>query len=145
MEQYNFFVYGNKDNLAEYDSTVHRVQIDGKAAPNTEKNYALLNKLFRLGNDFGNNLDALFDSMTDLSWYESTEFVLEIDNSHEWLSDEDEYEVRALLLTLRDIAGSINDEPLNSTKNRKMSFYFDECDRICDILDDAGVDWDYAD
>ena len=116
--------------------------MDGGLFPNLQKLYIKLNKELLFGGDFGNNLDALFDSMTDLSWLKEKKFNIIFKNSEQLLVDEDEDTLIDFLNTLNDIGISINDEPMFSEQSRSMNFYFDTNSRIEQLLDDAYLIWD---
>ena len=85
-----FFIYSDEKNLPTTSSSSLHVELDGTQFPTLNKLYIKLNKELLFGGDFGNNLDALFDSMTDLSWLKEKKFRIIFKNSEELLKDEDE-------------------------------------------------------
>ena len=137
-----FFIYSDEKNLPIVSSSSLRIELDGTQFPTLKQLYIKLNKELLFGGDFGNNLDALFDSMTDLSWLKEKKFRLIFKNSEELLKDEDEDMIINFLNTLNDIGISINDEPMFSEQSRTMKFYFDTSSRIEQILDDAYLIWE---
>lgn len=137
-----FYVFNEASDLPQKSSSTLVAQFDGAQFRSLAKLYVILNKEFQFGGNFGNNLDALFDSMTDLSWLNEKKFAIVIRNTDEFLSDEDDHTMIDFLNTLNDIGGSINDEPLISEQNRSMRFYFEEGKRIEDFLDESYVIWE---
>ena len=137
-----FFIYSDEKNLPIVSSSSLHIELDGSQFPTLKQLYIKLNKELLFGGDFGNNLDALFDSMTDLSWLKEKKFRLIFKNSEELLKDEDEDMIINFLNTLNDIGISINDEPMFSEQSRTMKFYFDTSSRIEQILDDAYLIWE---
>ena len=137
-----FFIYSDEKNLPIVSSSSLRIELDGTQFPTLKQLYIKLNKELLFGGDFGNNLDALFDSMTDLSWLKEKKFRLIFKNSEELLKDEDEDMIINFLNTLNDIGISINDEPMFSEQSRTMKFYFDTSFRIEQLLDDAYLIWE---
>lgn len=137
-----FYIYSDKNSLPEMNSNTLTLELDGAEFPNLHKLYTKLNKIFLFGGDFGNNLDALFDSMTDLSWLKEKKFHLIFKNSEQLLSDEDDSTINDFLNTLNDIGSSINDEPMFSEQSRSMRFYFEGNTTIEGILDDAYLIWE---
>ena len=137
-----FFIYSDEKNLPIVSSSSLRIELDGTQFPTLKQLYIKLNKELLFGGDFGNNLDALFDSMTDLSWLKEKKFRLIFKNSEELLKDEDEDMIINFLNTLNDIGISINDEPMFSEQSRTMKFYFDTSSRIEQLLDDAYLIWE---
>jgi len=137
-----FFIYSDEKNLPSTTSSSLRIELDGSQFPTLKKLYIQLNKELLFGGDFGNNLDGLFDSMTDLSWLKDKKFCLIFKNSEHLLQDEDENTMLDFLNTLNDIGVSINDEPMFSEQNRTMQFYFDSSRRMEQLLDDAYLIWD---
>ena len=137
-----FYIYSDEKTLPATNSNTLTVELDGAIFPNLHKLYINLNKMFQFGGDFGNNLDALFDSMTDLSWLKEKKFHLVFKNSEQFLSDEEDNTVIDFLNTLNDIGCSINDEPMFSEQSRSMKFYFDGNATIEGLLDDAYLIWE---
>ena len=137
-----FFIYSDEKNLPIVSSSSLRIELDGTQFPTLKQLYIKLNKELLFGGDFGNNLDALFDSMTDLSWLKEKKFRLIFKNSEELLKDDDEDMIINFLNTLNDIGISINDEPMFSEQSRTMKFYFDTSSRIEQLLDDAYLIWE---
>ena len=137
-----FFIYSDEKNLPIVSSSSLHIELDGSQFPTLKQLYIKLNKELLFGGDFGNNLDALFDSMTDLSWLKEKKFRLIFKNSEELLKDEDEDMIINFLNTLNDIGISINDEPMFSEQSRTMKFYFDTSSRIEQLLDDAYLIWE---
>lgn len=59
---------------------------------------------FKLNDDFGNNLDALYDSLSDLEWIKKPSVVLIIKNFDDWnISDSDESFIDDFLILLSDV------------------------------------------
>ena len=87
--------------------------IDGKSAATKENGLSVIAKALSFPEHFGNNLDALYDSLTDLSWIEKNKVVLVINNQDHFLSNEAEREV--FLETLKDAEA-------NSDKYLKLFF-----------------------
>jgi RNAse (barnase) inhibitor barstar len=139
-----FFIYSDEKNLPAASSSSLHVELDSNLYPSLNKLYIKLNKELLFGGDFGNNLDALFDSMTDLSWLNEKKFRLIFKNSEHLLKDEDENTIIDFMNTLNDIGISINDEPMFSEQSRTMKFYFDTNSRIEQLLDDAYLIWEEA-
>lgn len=137
-----FFIYSDEKNIPSSSSSALHVELDSQLFPTLNKLYIKLNKELLFGGDFGNNLDALFDSMTDLSWLKEKKFRLIFRNSESLLKDEDEDTIIDFLNTLNDIGISINDEPMFSEQSRTMKFYFDGNSRIEQLLDDAYLIWE---
>jgi RNAse (barnase) inhibitor barstar len=137
-----FFIYSDEKNLPAASSSSLHVELDGTQFPTLNKLYIKLNKELLFGGDFGNNLDALIDTMTDLSWLKEKKFRIIFKNSEELLKDEDEDIIFDFLNTLNDIGISINDEPMFSEQSRTMKFYFDSNSRIEQLLDDAYLIWE---
>ncbi|MBL7788979.1 MAG: barstar family protein [Chitinophagales bacterium] len=137
-----FFIYSDEKNLPATSSSSLHIELDGGQFPTINKLYVKLNKELLFGGDFGNNLDALFDSMTDLSWLKEKKFRLIFKNSEFLLKDEDDDTIFDFLNTLNDIGISINDEPMFSEQSRSMKFYFDSNSRIEQLLDDAYLIWE---
>lgn len=137
-----FYIYSDEKSNPTPNSSTLVIELDGSKFPNLHKLYIKLNKEFLFGGDFGNNLDALFDSMTDLSWLKEKKFVLIFKNSEELLIEEDEDTLIDFLNTLNDIGVSINDEPMFSEQSRSMTFYFDSNARMEQLLDDAYLIWE---
>lgn len=137
-----FFIYSEEKNLPSPSSSSLHVELDSNLFPTLNKLYVKLNKELLFGGDFGNNLDALFDSMTDLSWLKEKKFRMIFKNSENLLKDEDEDTIINFLNTLNDIGISINDEPMFSEQSRSMKFYFNENSRIEQLLDDAYLIWE---
>ncbi len=137
-----FYIYSDEKSLPAISSSTLRLELDGAQFPNLHKLYIKLNKELAFGGDFGNNLDALFDSMTDLSWLKEKKFNIIFKNSEQLLIDEDDNTIIDFLNTLNDIGISINDEPMFSEQSRSMNFFFDANSRIEQLLDDAYLIWD---
>lgn len=137
-----FYSYHNASLLPSSSSTNLCVNLDGTLYPTLSKLYLMLNKELRFGGSFGNNLDALFDSMTDLSWFTEKKFYIIVKNSENFLLEEDEDTILDFLNTLNDIGISINDEPMFSEQSRTMKFYFDSSPRMEQLLDDAYLIWE---
>jgi RNAse (barnase) inhibitor barstar len=137
-----FFIYSDEKNLPTASSSSLHIELDSTQFRTLKQLYIKLNKELLFGGDFGNNLDALFDSMTDLSWLKEKKFRLIFKNSEELLKDEDEDTIFDFLNTLNDIGISINDEPMFSEQSRTMKFYFDANSRIEQLLDDAYLIWE---
>jgi RNAse (barnase) inhibitor barstar len=138
-----FFIYSDEKSLpAAATPNTLSIELDGALFPNLHKLYIKLNKELLFGGDFGNNLDALFDSMTDLSWLKEKKFQLVFKNSEQFLSDEEDDTVIDFLNTLNDIGCSINDEPMFSEQSRSMKFYFNGNVNIEGLLDDAYLIWE---
>jgi RNAse (barnase) inhibitor barstar len=137
-----FFTFVDEKNLPAMSSTSLHIELDSQQFPTLNKLYIKLNKELLFGGDFGNNLDALFDSMTDLSWLKEKKFRLIFKNSEHLLKDEDEDTIIDFMNTLNDIGVSINDEPMFSEQSRTMKFYFDSNDRIEQLLDDSYLIWE---
>jgi RNAse (barnase) inhibitor barstar len=137
-----FYIYSDEKTLPTTNPQILTIELNGSEFPNLHKLYIKLNKMFLFGGDFGNNLDALFDSMTDLSWLKEKKFNLVFKNSEQFLSDEDDDTVIDFLNTLNDIGCSINDEPMFSEQSRSMKFYFDGNSSIEALLDDAYLIWE---
>lgn len=137
-----FYVYQDEKKLPEISKSTLVVKLNGGQFKTLSKLYIQLNKEFQFGGSFGNNLDALFDSMTDLSWLDEKKFVLSISNTEDFLIEEDEDTVLDFLNTLNDIGSSINDEPMFSDQSRSIVFYFEANTRIEQLLDDAYLIWD---
>jgi len=137
-----FYIYSDEKSLPSSSVSTLTITLDGSQYPNLHKLYIKLNKEFLFGGDFGNNLDALFDSMTDLSWLKEKKFNLIFKNSEQLLSDEDDDTLIDFLNTLNDIGISINDEPMFSEQSRSMNFLFDSNARIEQLLDDAYLIWE---
>lgn len=137
-----FYVYQDEKSLPS--PTFHTLQItlNGSQYKNLMRLYGILNKEFQFGGSFGNNLDALFDSMTDLSWLPQKKFVLIISDTQDFLLDEDDDTMIDFLNTLNDIGSSINDEPLYSDMSRTIKFYFQASPRIEQLMDDAYLIWE---
>lgn len=136
-----FYIYSDQNSLPENNTNTKTMELDCELYPNLHKLYIKLNKEFLFGGDFGNNLDALFDSMTDLSWLKEKKFHLVFKNSEQLLTDEEDDTVIDFLNTLNDIGSSINDEPMFSEQSRSMKFYFDANESIEGFLDDAYLIW----
>ncbi len=67
--------------------------------------YAYLKRKLRLPSYFGNNLDALYDCLTDLSWLgDARQIILEFDHSARLLIEESEDRAAAFTELLRDVA-----------------------------------------
>ena len=137
-----FFIYADEKNLPSVSSSSLHLELDSSLFSTLNKLYIKLNKELLFGGDFGNNLDALFDSMTDLSWLKEKKFRLIFKNSEQLLKDEDEDTIFDFLNTLNDIGISINDEPMFSEQTRTMKFYFDSNSRIEQLLDDSYLIWE---
>lgn len=137
-----FFIYADEKNLPSVSYSSLHLELDSSLFPTLNKLYIKLNKELLFGGDFGNNLDALFDSMTDLSWLKEKKFRLIFKNSEQLLKDEDEDTIFDFLNTLNDIGISINDEPMFSEQTRTMKFYFDSNSRIEQLLDDSYLIWE---
>jgi RNAse (barnase) inhibitor barstar len=137
-----FYIYSDEKSLPATNSGTLTVEFDGAEFPNLHKLYIKLNKMFQFGGDFGNNLDALFDSMTDLSWLKEKKFHLVFKNSELFLADEEDNTVIEFLNTLNDIGCSINDEPMFSEQSRSMKFYFNGNVNIEGLLDDSYLIWE---
>ena len=137
-----FFVYSDEKSLPSANSNTLVMTFDGDKYRQLSKLFIQLNKEFQFGGSFGNNLDALFDSMTDLSWLSEKKFVLIFQNTADFLIEEDEDKVLDFLNTLNDIGTSINDEPMFSDQSRSMKFYFESSDRIEQLMDDAYLIWE---
>jgi hypothetical protein len=140
-----FYVFRDEKNLPTAGPQTFQMKLDGAQFPTLAKLYLVLNKELQFGGTFGNNLDALFDSMTDLSWRTEKKFRFFFTNSEDFLIDEDDDTLIDFLNTLNDISGSINDEPSFSEQSRSMTFYFQSTDRIEQLLDDAYIIWEPLD
>lgn len=137
-----FYIYSDEKSLPTTKANTLTLGLDGAQFSTLQKLYIKLNKELVFGGDFGNNLDALFDSMTDLSWLKEKKFNIVFKNSENLLVDEDEDTIIDFLNTLNDIGISINDEPMFSEQSRSMKFFFDSNPRIEALLDDSYLIWD---
>lgn len=137
-----FYVYQDEKKIPESSKSTLVVKLNGSQFKALSKLYIQLNKEFQFGGSFGNNLDALFDSMTDLSWLAEKKFVLVVSNTEDFLNDESEDTISDFLNTLNDIGSSINDEPMFSEQSRSIVFYFEATKRIEQLLDDSYLIWE---
>ena len=80
----------NKNDRLTSSAEWHIARIDGLKTRTLKKLYKKLGSRLEFPDYFGNNLDALADMLSDLSWLEAPNVILYIKNMDGFLSSENE-------------------------------------------------------
>lgn len=80
----------NKEDRPKSSDQLFVVKLNGAKTRTLDKLYKKLSKKLHLPEYFGNNLDALADCLSDLSWLEQKRVEMYIRNQEDFLSEEDE-------------------------------------------------------
>ncbi len=141
-----FFIFNKIENLPQKQVAKKTIEIDGKENQNFETFYANLSKLLDFDTEFGDNLDALFDNLADLSWIKEKEVEIIFKNTSSLLSEE-EVEMHDIFLnTLNDAAEAHNAEPLfEDFEPKTLTFYFQHTLKIENLFDRNFLIWENVD
>lgn len=101
------------------------IQFDGEEVKDISSFYTALVNELEFPEYFGENLDALYDMLTDLQWLNFKCFVIVITNFNAFLSEED-FETKAEVMAVLDDAiqawiEDVNDE--ESWDSKKLSVW----------------------
>ena len=88
-----------KNDRPSNSSELLVIRLDGRKTKSIAKFYNKISKKLQFPEYFGHNLDALYDSLTDLSWCEPLDVQVFIKNFEYFLCKEDE-EVRTSILEI---------------------------------------------
>ncbi len=104
----------NKADRLISNAELHVAKLDGNKTKTLNKLYKKLGSRLEFPDYFGNNLDALADMLTDLSWLEAPNVILYIKNMDGFLSAENEED--------RDVVFEIFDEAVSGQIEEERSF-----------------------
>ena len=144
MKDMFFNVYMTQDYKIIKDSTTKIIELDGRKIRNLNELYQVLRQELVFGDSFGLNLDALYDSLSDLSWLPFQKIVLKFINTEELLEEETTDTIYEVFDVFNDASSSINNEPLFGSSERELSYYFEQSNRIEDLLDQSFLIWGHV-
>lgn len=144
MKDMFFNVYMTQEYKIAKDSTTKVVELDGRKIRNLNELYQVLRQELVFGDSFGFNLDALYDSLSDLSWLPFQKIVLKFINTDELLEEETTDTIYEVFDVFNDASSSINNEPLFGSSERELSYYFEQSNRIEDLLDQSFLIWGHV-
>lgn len=144
MIDMHFNVFMPLNDTIQKDSTTKIVEIDGRNIHTLTDFYTLLSKELLFGDQFGNNLDALYDSLADLSWLPVSRIILKFINTDEWLKEETQDRIFDILEVFNDAASTFNSDPVFGNSERELTFYFEQSNRIEQILDASYLIWGHV-
>jgi RNAse (barnase) inhibitor barstar len=108
--------------------------------------YKIVGTALSFGPSFGNNLDALFDTMTDLSWINEHAIEFHFSHSKDLLSNESVSVKNNFVNTLNDIAYENDLAPeLDAKKPKQIRYLFEESTEIEDLLEENFIIWEKID
>jgi len=84
------------------------VTLDAARMTNLEDFYIAITDAFALPAYFGQNLDALRDVLTDLSWLETPPKVVVFENAQSLLSDDEDRAFERVLSVFREVAADLS-------------------------------------
>ena len=104
----------NKADRLTTNSEIHVARLDGLKTRTLKKLYKKLGSRLKFPDYFGDNLDALADMLTDLTWLEAPNVILYIKNFEGFLAEENEEN--------RNMVFEIFDEAVNNQIDEERSF-----------------------
>lgn len=99
-----------KSDRPETNETLFAAKFDGNKTRTLAKFYRKIAKRFDFPEHFGNNMDALYDCLTDLSWIKQNKVKLFIKNIDGFLSKETEETKGHILEIFADAADNQLDD-----------------------------------
>ncbi|MGI8793572.1 MAG: barstar family protein [Acidimicrobiales bacterium] len=82
----------------------HVGSIDGRRSRTEAGFFDEVSHAFSMPDHFGSNWDALFDTMTDLSWLDADGYVLLVEHAENLLADEARDRVEVMVSVLTEVA-----------------------------------------
>lgn len=110
------------------------VVLDCSSMPTFKEFYSQLAAEVPFPEFFGNNLDALFDCLTDEAVLGKTGLRLIFTNTEDWLYKEDYESASDALFCLSDCGQDLTDLKIN-----KLTVCFSESEEIIDLLNDNEI------
>ncbi|MBP8726448.1 MAG: barstar family protein [Saprospiraceae bacterium] len=114
--------------------------IDGNSCKSIADLYTSLSSKLCFPDYFGNNLDALYDILLDLSWIEQNKVILFIDHFETLLSANPEY-LPGFLCVLRDACAS--KEESTHWEAKQLEIYIRPAESASCALDALDIPYDY--
>ena len=139
-----FCVFHPSDIHAISESGSHNIYLNGKEILSLNDFYKILSTKLQFDSNFGNNLDALYDSLSDLSWIDMLQVNIIIENTNYFLKNESVDTKSNVILTLYDAAESISSDPVfEDEPSRSLIFYFEHTQWLEDIMEENALIWQY--
>jgi RNAse (barnase) inhibitor barstar len=139
-----FCVFHPSDIHTISESGSQNIYLNGKEILSLNDFYKTLSTKLQFDANFGNNLDALYDNLSDLSWIDMLQVNIIIENTNYFLKNESVDTKSNVILTLYDAAESISSDPLfEDEPQRSLIFYFEHTQWLEDIMEENALIWQY--